>query len=591
VTRSVGWDFTARDVNASRTANKVSRAFDKAGGGIDKTGKRLTGIKTAADAFGSSMLDVSAITAGAGVAAFAFWKSAFEEARDAAKVGRQTEAVIRSTGGAANITAQEVGRLAESISNKVGVDDEAIQSGENLLLTFTRVRNEAGKGNDIFNQATMAIVDMTAAMNGGEVSAEGLKASTIQVGKALNDPIKGMTALKKVGVSFTESQQDQIKALVKSGKTMEAQKIILRELQTEFSGSAEASTDSMQKLSVQIDNIKEDLGTGLLPAAENAASALGKLADGFNKLNDRQKSTVSNLAVFGPVVGFATGAWNSLQVALGRTDKSQQDVAGSAKAAGSAEGKAAVAAEKAKEAHKKQAEAVKKAKEEFYKERAAIASVIPAFEGYNKKSDVTKSKILSNLRQEVSAYRTWAADTRTLLKRGADPAVVKALSDKGPQYVHAFVSASGKELQDLNRLFKSRTQAAGAVAITTAGQAGAAMGRAAARGFSANFHPVFAVPRAGSGSKPFKGQRPKAYASGGVISEPVAGIGLRTGSPYSIGERGPEAVVPMTGRSGAPNTYSISVAVGPGGNPAEVGARVVSAIKEYERRSGTSWRR
>jgi hypothetical protein len=51
-------------------------------------------------------------------------------------------------------SAKQVGNLATAISNKVGIDDEAIQSGQNLLLTFKNIRNEAGKGNDIFNQTT-----------------------------------------------------------------------------------------------------------------------------------------------------------------------------------------------------------------------------------------------------------------------------------------------------------------------------------------------------------------------------------------------------------------------------------------------------
>ena len=41
------------------------------------------------------------------------------------------------------------------------------------------------------------------------------------------------------------------------------------------------------------------------------------------------------------------------------------------------------------------------------------------------------------------------------------------------------------------------------------------------------------------------------YATGGVISEPVTGIGARSGSVYHIGERGPELVSPLTGPGAA----------------------------------------
>src|SRR5690349_3849156 len=170
------------------------------------------------------------------------------DAQESARVSRITENVIRSTGSAAKVTAGQVGDLATAISNKTGADDETVQSGQNMLLTFTNIRNEVGKGNDIFNQASQSVVDLAAAMNNGQVTTDGVKTASIQLGKALNDPIKGVTALRKVGVSFTQQQTDQIKKLVESGHTLDAQKIILRELGKEFGGTAAAAADPMTKL-------------------------------------------------------------------------------------------------------------------------------------------------------------------------------------------------------------------------------------------------------------------------------------------------------------------------------------------------------
>jgi hypothetical protein len=194
-----------------------------------------------------------------------FLKDAVAEQREAIRVGNLTNAVLKSTGGVARVTAQQIGDLANAQSVKLGVDDELIQSGENLLLTFTRVHNEAGKGNDIFNQATAAIDDMTAAMNNGEITSEGLKASTIQVGKALNDPIKGMTALSKVGVTFTAQQKEQIENFVKSGNIMGAQKVILAELTTEFGGAGAAASDPAKKAEVAWKNFQEQIGGYVMP--------------------------------------------------------------------------------------------------------------------------------------------------------------------------------------------------------------------------------------------------------------------------------------------------------------------------------------
>lgn len=196
-----------------------------------------------------------------------------EKAREAAKVERITAAAIKSTGGAAGLTAEQVAELAEKEGRLVGVQHDIIQAGENLLLTFTKVKNAAGEGNDIFDQATAAIVDMTAAMNHGVVNADGLKTATIQVGKALQDPINGMTALRRVGVTFDESQQKQIKSLVAAGKQMQAQKLILKELRTEFGGVAAASADPAQRASVAWGEFQEKLGKMVLPTVNKLLTA------------------------------------------------------------------------------------------------------------------------------------------------------------------------------------------------------------------------------------------------------------------------------------------------------------------------------
>src|SRR5262245_23281100 len=86
-------------------------------------------------------------------------RAAASEFGDAATVMAQTNAAIKSTGGAAGVTAGYVDELAKSISDYSGQDDEAVQAGENLLLTFTQIRDAAGENNDIFTQATKLTAD------------------------------------------------------------------------------------------------------------------------------------------------------------------------------------------------------------------------------------------------------------------------------------------------------------------------------------------------------------------------------------------------------------------------------------------------
>lgn len=188
--------------------------------------KRLHGVSDAA----MGALKMGGLAAGAafGTVLVAGIKTGVSEMMDAQKVSAQTAAVLKSTGGAAGVTKAQVEGLASSLQDLTGIQDDQIQSAENLLLTFTKIHK------DTFPAATKAIADMSVAMH------EDMSKAAVQVGKALNDPIKGITALQRVGVTFTQQQKDQIKAMVDSGHAADAQKLILRELNKEFGGSAEA---------------------------------------------------------------------------------------------------------------------------------------------------------------------------------------------------------------------------------------------------------------------------------------------------------------------------------------------------------------
>ena len=187
-----------------------------------------------------------------------------EYAKYQATQSRVNSALI-STGFASKQSVQGLSQLASEIQNTTGVSDTLTLSSSALLTTFTQI------GGETFPIAQKAIVDMTAAMNAGVVTQEGLKSSTIQVGKALNDPIKGLTSLSRVGVAFTQQQKDQIKTLVNSGKATKAQAIILKELNKEFGdiASADSYEKSLRQLDSAFGDLQKEIGVTLLPVLES----------------------------------------------------------------------------------------------------------------------------------------------------------------------------------------------------------------------------------------------------------------------------------------------------------------------------------
>src|SRR3990172_7444111 len=158
---------------------------------------------------GALALGFGVATAAAGALAAGLGFS-IHEAMEAQEVQAQLANVLRSTGGVAGVTADMANELANSLMGVTRFGDEAILSGENMLLTFTNI------GKDVFPEATEVMLDMSQALG------QDIKSSAIQLGKALQDPIQGVTALRRVGVNFTEDQQKMIESMVESGDLMGA---------------------------------------------------------------------------------------------------------------------------------------------------------------------------------------------------------------------------------------------------------------------------------------------------------------------------------------------------------------------------------
>ncbi len=230
-------------------------AFESASGGLASIGNVAMGILT------------SQVFTQLAAKAAEFLGSIVSKARDAQVAEAQTNAVLKSTGDVSGVTAEEVKKYADAIAGSSKFTDDQVQSGENMLLTFTNI------GQDVFPQATQTIADMSAALG------QDMTASAMQLGKALNDPIKGVTALRRVGVQLTDEQEKQVKAFMAAGDAASAQKLILGELGREFGGSAKAQANSWDMLSHKFDAVKEKLGNSLLPAIDKVGDVLGKVLD------------------------------------------------------------------------------------------------------------------------------------------------------------------------------------------------------------------------------------------------------------------------------------------------------------------------
>ena len=260
----------------------IVKAIDDASGPLKGINGELDNTHGKASKLGALFKGAFAVGAGvavAGVAALgAVLGSSVKEAMAAEEVTAQLNAVLKSTGGVAGVSADAINDHALALSQVTRYEDDAIVGADALLLTFTKI------GKDVFPKATELTLDLATAFK------MDLKSAAMMVGKALNDPVKGLTAMGKAGVTFTQSQKDMIKAMVEAGDVAGAQRVIMAELETQVGGSARAAGETMAGqmdiLKNTLGNVKEEIGGALIPILKDLVEWAGpRLVAGFQKFS------------------------------------------------------------------------------------------------------------------------------------------------------------------------------------------------------------------------------------------------------------------------------------------------------------------
>jgi len=242
-------------------AENVTTSVENVGGAAKTAGSGFSAMQSIATGAFQAIGSAATNLAGAALSKVGdFISGSIQEASEWNSVIAQTEAVVKSTGMAAGLTTQQMADMAGAMSASSGTSifaDDAILGAQNVLATFTQI-----KGTN-FGDATQSILDISQAMG------TDLQSSALQVGKALNDPVAGIGALSRVGVSFSEDQKKMIEAMVETGDVAGAQQIILGELNKEFGGSAAAAVDTyagqQALVAAQFADIQQTLGEALLP--------------------------------------------------------------------------------------------------------------------------------------------------------------------------------------------------------------------------------------------------------------------------------------------------------------------------------------
>jgi hypothetical protein len=173
--------------------------------------------------------------------------------------------VLQSTGNAAGFTKDQLVRMASALESNTNFSRTAIEGAEGVLLTFTNL------GHDVFPKALQASLDLASAMG------TDLATAARQVGRALDDPVKGMNRLTIEGITFTAAQEKTAKALMAVGDRADADKIVLDRLNQGFGGAAAAARDTLGGALAAV-------GHGFEALTQDIGGSTGALNDFINAL-------------------------------------------------------------------------------------------------------------------------------------------------------------------------------------------------------------------------------------------------------------------------------------------------------------------
>ena len=279
--------FKSGLTDAQKELRKATKRFEAVGESMQSLGQKM-----------SLAVTVPLVALGA-----ASVKAAMES-REA--IG-QVQQTITSMGNAAGRSVEQLQALAsKQMFASLYDDDDILRKVSTTLLTFGKITG------DTFDAAQQAAIDLSAKLGGD------LQSSAIMIGKALNDPIKGITALTRAGVSFTEQQKDQIKAMTAAGNAAGAQKLILAELNKQFGGSAAASAKAnpFAMFTHAMDDLKETIGGVLLPALTPLVERITDIVRAFGELSPGAQQTIVMFGAIAAVAGPVLTVFGSLVSAM-----------------------------------------------------------------------------------------------------------------------------------------------------------------------------------------------------------------------------------------------------------------------------------
>ena len=224
------------------------------------------------------------------------------------------KAALEAAGGVSGRSLESLQAQASALQDVSIYSDEAVMGMMSLLASMHDIRGE------IFNRAIPAIVNLASLME------TDLKSAALQVGKALQDPENGLTALTRVGIKFTDAQKELIAEFIAANNYAAAQEVILSTLEGRAGTTARELRDTLGGALVVLKNKFKELFEFDKEQTSWLSKFFNWLAEDFAKLKVDIANVVNYMKQFNAILNivyytvsqYLYGGIGLLVVAIGR---------------------------------------------------------------------------------------------------------------------------------------------------------------------------------------------------------------------------------------------------------------------------------
>jgi hypothetical protein len=265
---------------------KLKQGIDEAGGQLNTLDGKLKGLAATAGAAASAFVLKQGVT---------FLKQGIDEAKEAAETMR----TATTTFGEGSAALQKITSDAEKFGKEIAVDNDVI------IQLATQLGSRLPADSKALSAELVNLAFDVQAFTGGAVSAETV---TGKLAKAFADGQVKATELQKIVPGLDAATYAMAESLSKAGKNQEALTLIIETAQKKYGDAAEKNVTSTQKFDKALADLKESIGTKVLPFLEKLIDGLTRLIEWFDGLPTPIQNLILGLtgivAIGGPLLTF-----------------------------------------------------------------------------------------------------------------------------------------------------------------------------------------------------------------------------------------------------------------------------------------------